>query len=207
MPSPSNWQPEWFVWNWVLRNWSVACGGFQSVWSRMNDVWVTLESLAVKDSLPNWTKKKSGEHQRVSRCGWSINPLAVLSVFGSTLSSWFHCQWGRTSRRSWIVLHSYAVIHELLRVRVDWKILSVDPRNIKAISFKLVIYINLHIICEWIRNAKMMSNHIPNYPNIYENWWEYGKIFCLMELNVRNYKINETIVRAYVESFLQRASI
>jgi hypothetical protein len=49
---------------------------------------------------------------------------------------------------------------------MDWKIL--DLHNIKVMSFRIMIYVNFHVIYEGIRNDEMRSSLVLNYPNIYE---------------------------------------
>lgn len=58
--------------------------GFQSVWLWMNDIWVTLESLVVKDSLSRWTQK-NGKHQPLSTCGHTVIPQHGFMSFVAPL--------------------------------------------------------------------------------------------------------------------------
>ena len=72
--------------------------GFQSVWLWMNDIWVTLESLVVKDSLSRWTQKMGNISPYLHVVALSI-PNTVLWVL------WLHFELVISlSVRSWIII-------------------------------------------------------------------------------------------------------
>jgi len=71
--------------------------GFQSVWLWMNDIWVTLESLVVKDSLSRWTQKTGNISPHLHVVTLSF-PNTVLWVL------WLHFELVISlSARSWII--------------------------------------------------------------------------------------------------------
>ena len=71
--------------------------GFQSVWLWMNDIWVTLESLVVKDSLSRWTQKMGNISPYLHVVTLSF-PNTVLWVL------WLHFELVISlSVRSWII--------------------------------------------------------------------------------------------------------
>lgn len=118
--------------------------GFQSVWLWMNDIWVTLESLVVKDCLSLWTQK-NGERQPLYTCGHTVNPQHGFMSFVAVL-------WAGDFTVSEVVDHNkISNVFLLYKYEVSCYILpdcSYIERDIGVHIYCLILFLGPHNVKE-----------------------------------------------------------
>lgn len=168
--------------------------GFQSVWLWMNDIWVTLESLVVKDSLSRWTQKMGNISPYLHVVTLSF-PNTVLWVL------WLHFELVISlSVRSWIITEfrtcfiyinmrsSCYILKDCSFIQnpglcIYYLVLFLGPRIVKKRPNRCRYSHVLLINCEIVRSAIVRLGAVLNYVSIYKTCSGYSESCCRMSWN------------------------